>query len=97
LNGNQLVGIYGYGRDKATVIILERGERLFFQDSKGRTHQIQEQKQTLWFDRGNGRTYAFTEDCDVTGSVTALHHLLESYTRVDAGSDPAHFPAGEAD
>ena len=87
----QLVGIYRYGQDKATVIILERDQRLFFRDSKGASHQIQEQKQTLWFDRGDGRTDAFTEDRDVTGSVIALHHLLESYTRVDAGSDPAHF------
>ena len=87
----QLVGIYGYGQDKATAIILERDERLFFQDSKGATNQIQEQKPTLWFDGGDGRTHAFTEDRDASGSVTALHHLLESYTRVDAGSDPAHF------
>ena len=87
----QLVGIYGYGQDKATAIILERDERLFFQDSKGATNQIQEQKPTLWFDGGDGRTHAFTEDPDASGSVTALHHLLESYTRVDAGSDPAHF------
>jgi hypothetical protein len=64
----QLVGIYGHGQDKATVIILERDERLFFQDSKGATQQIQEQKPTLWFDGGDGRTYAFTEDRDVRGA-----------------------------
>jgi len=87
----QLVGIYRYGQDKATVIILERDQRLFFRDSNGASHQIREQKQTLWFDGGDGRTYAFTEDRDAAGSVTALHHLLESYTRVDPGPDPAHF------
>lgn len=79
----QLVGIYRYGQDKATVIILERDQRLFFRDSKGATHQIQEQKQTLWFDGGDGRTYAFTEDRDVTGSVTALHHLLDVVSAVE--------------
>src|SRR5215469_2896229 len=73
----QLVGIYRHGQDNATVIVLERDQRLFFRDAKGTG--------------GDGRTYAFTEDRDVTGSVIALHHLLESYTRVDAGSDPAHF------
>jgi len=81
----QLVGMYRDGQDKATVIILERDQRLFFRDSKGASHQIQEQKQTLWFNGGDGRTYAFTEDRDVAGSVTALHHQLESYKRVDAG------------
>ena len=87
----QLVGIYRHGQDQGTVIVLERDGRLFFQDAKGATEQIQEQKQILLLPGRDRQTDAFTEDRDATGSVVALHHLLESYTRVDAGSDPTHF------
>jgi D-alanyl-D-alanine dipeptidase len=87
----QLVGIYRSGQDNASVIILERDERLFIRDSKGASQQIQEQKQTVWFGRRDGQSYGFTEDRDATGSVIGLHRPLESYRRLDAGSDPARF------
>jgi D-alanyl-D-alanine dipeptidase len=91
----QLVGIYRYGEEKGTVIILERDNQLFLQNSQGAAQQIQEQtteqERILWLDGGDGRRYGFTEDRDATGSVIGFGYLLESYTRVDAGSDPSRF------
>lgn len=95
LSWKQLVGIYRYGENKDTVVILERDNQLFLQDSKGAagqiTEQIAEHEQIVWLDGGDGRKYGFTEVRDTHGTVTGLHHLSESYTRVDAGSDPARF------
>lgn len=98
LSWKQLVGIYRYGENKDTVVILERDNQLFLQDSKGAVEQITEQaadhqEHTVWLDGGggDGRKYGFTELHDANGTVTGLQHLTESYTRVDAGSDPARF------
>jgi zinc D-Ala-D-Ala dipeptidase len=92
LEWKQLVGIYEYNKPKQVFVILERGQHLFLQDLRGVSEEISEQEgKIVWIGDETGRFYGYSEQHEVNGSVTELSYLLERYTRIDAGADPAHF------
>ncbi len=92
----QLVGIYeysSYNAPKRTVIILEKEQHLFLQPqgSPGKNEEVRELHGSLLIDNGAGRGDLYSEQRDASGGVTGLSYLAERFTRVDAGTDPAHF------
>ena len=86
----RLVGIYRHNKD--SVIILERDRNLFWKGEQGTEFHVGEQGETefsVWF--GDLRAKKFSSNLDTSGSVSSLTLGDKVYTRVDAGSDPAHF------
>lgn len=87
---NRLVGVYG--RNKQSVILLERDDRLYLQLSRHKE---------LWVIPGEGGKFTIhrpdrvPQDLlfrrDASGNATQLTYLQKDYPRADAGSDPAHF------
>ena len=92
----QLVGIYDHRSEnnpKQMTIFLEKDQRLFMQPN-GFVEQREEIHETdgkVLITAPDGRTYIYDEQHDKNGSVTGFSYLVESFVRVDAGTDPAHF------
>jgi zinc D-Ala-D-Ala dipeptidase len=96
LEWKKLVGIYKYSslnQPDHTVIFLEKDQRLFMQpvDSAEKREGIHESDGKVSITDPGGRTYIYDEHRDENGSVTGFSYLAESFVRVDAGADPAHF------
>lgn len=93
LEWRRLVGIYQYNDPKQDFILAERAQRLFLvpEGLNGPAQDIREEHGTVWVDSGDGSKIGFSESRDANGNVAELSHLLEHYTRRDAGADPAHF------
>jgi D-alanyl-D-alanine dipeptidase len=94
----QLVGIYKYNKGAESLVVLERSQHLFLQNSKGASEEIRAEKGTgteegtVWIDGGkDGRWYGYTERRNEVGNVTGFTYLTEAYERTDAGADPTHY------
>jgi D-alanyl-D-alanine dipeptidase len=77
------------------MAVLERNQRLFLTllREPHKSEEIQESHGAVWIAdaNDNSKVYAYSEQRDASGTVIAFTYLQERYTRVDAGSDPAHF------
>lgn len=92
----QLVGIYDYrslNNPTVKVIFLEDGGRLFMQPdgATGKRDEIYEKQGNVLIPGPDGRTYLYGEHRDTSGTVISFSYLVETFTRADPGSDPAHY------
>lgn len=86
----RLVGIYRHNKD--SVIILERDRNLFWKEEQGTEFHVGEQGETEFSVlRGDLKAKRFCLNLATSGSVSSLILGDKVYTRVDAGSGPAHF------
>lgn len=90
LEWKQLVGIYSLDRTKESFVLLEQNLHLIWRDSHNVSDETPEKDGVLWIDAGGGRRIGLREERNASGSVQYLHYLNEVYTRIDAGSGPAH-------
>jgi len=85
----RLVGVYHHNTD--SIIILERDRNLFWKVEQGAEFHVAEQGKTEFSVLFGENTKKFSLDPDPSGGVSSLTIGSKVYTRVDAGSDPAHF------
>jgi D-alanyl-D-alanine dipeptidase len=89
-----LVGIYrysSYNDPDVNTIILERDQHLFMQtQGPGKDEEIREKGGIVWVN-GGGRWFGYDEHRNAAGMVEDFTHATETFVRIDAGTDPAHF------
>jgi D-alanyl-D-alanine dipeptidase len=86
------VGVYEYsnnGKDKKTVIILERNRRPYLHYSSGKEGEINFENGIMFVPDPKG-TWLY-DIVEQPGVPAYFVYLMESFVRSDAGTDPAHF------
>jgi len=61
------------------------------QGTPKKSEEIREKGGIVWIDDGGGRWFGYDEHRNAAGMVKDFTYLVEAFTRIDAGTDPAHF------